>query len=71
MTNQRDEDLAVCLDCGAQVFDQERLYPVGCDDVVCMECAFRRGGRYDEKEGRWLVPPAVDDLLSSVESVGH
>jgi hypothetical protein len=36
--------------------------------VLCMECALRRGGAWDEGRDRWSVPPRVDDLLVRYDS---
>lgn len=67
-----DDGFETCLGCGAQVSSVvNRLFPVGCDDVICMECALRRGGEYDEERDQWKVAPQVDDLLEAVESHAH
>lgn len=73
MPNPGDDDaVETCLDCGALVSAVvNRVFAVGCDDVICMECAERRGGEYDEEQDRWKVAPQVDDLLESVESHAH
>jgi hypothetical protein len=65
-----DIDLTtVCADCGTAVSPgEDRVYPFGTESVVCMECAVRRGGAYDEAKDRWTVPPRVDDLLLRSES---
>ena len=71
MPNDRDE-FVPCLVCGALVSPAvNRIFAVGCEDLICMECALRRGGAYDESEDRWGVAPHVDDLLDEVEHVGH
>lgn len=64
MASYEPDELAPCSDCGATVAsDQERLYAFGTEGVLCMECALRRGGAWDEGRDRWSVPPRVDDLL--------
>lgn len=71
MTNERDEPMT-CLDCGELVSrSADRMYAVGCEDVLCMACCLARGGIYDEDEDRWTVPPKIDDLLRSVEVHAH
>jgi hypothetical protein len=71
MSNQRDE-LVSCLECGAMVAPAvDRVFPVGCEEIICMECALRRGGVYDENEDRWETEPRIADLLESVESHAH
>jgi hypothetical protein len=71
MRSEPDDDLATCLDCRWQVPPEDRVYAVGCEDVLCLECALRRRGRYDESEDRWIVAPSVADLLASAEVVGQ
>jgi hypothetical protein len=51
--------------------DVDRVFPVGCEDVICMECPLRGGGAYDESEDRWETGPRIDDLLESVEPLAH
>ena len=67
MASYEPDDMA-CSDCGAGVApSQDRLYAFGTDGVLCMECALRRGGAWDEGKDRWTVPPRVDDLLTRYE----
>jgi hypothetical protein len=71
MSNERDETMT-CLDCGEPVSPStDRMYAVGCEDVLCMACCLARGGVYDEDADRWTVPPKIDDLLRSVEIHAH
>jgi hypothetical protein len=66
--NETGEAMA-CFDCGNPVdLAADRLYAFGTDGVLCMECALRRGGAWDEERERWTVPPRVDDLLIRGES---
>ena len=72
MPNGRNEEFVSCLDCGASVAPAvDRVFPVGCEDVICMECALKRGGIYDEGEDRWETEPQIDDLLESIEPLAH
>jgi hypothetical protein len=69
MASYEPDELLSCSDCGAAVAtDLERLYAFGTDSVLCMECALRRGGAWDEGRDRWTVPPRVDDLLVRYQS---
>jgi hypothetical protein len=69
MASYEPDELLSCSDCGAAVATvQERLYAFGTDGVLCMECALRRGGTWDEGRDRWSVPPRVDDLLVRYDS---
>jgi hypothetical protein len=57
------EDLVTCVDCGGAVWaDVDRSFMYATDEVLCFECARRRGGVFDEHEDRWVVPPDVDGL---------
>ena len=72
MPNDQNEEFVSCLECGASVAPAvDRVFPVGCEDVICMECALKRGGIYDENEDRWETEPRIDDLLESVEPLAH
>jgi hypothetical protein len=69
MASYEPDELSPCSDCGAVVASaQERLYAFGTEGVLCMECALRRGGAWDEGRDRWSVPPRVDDLLVRFDS---
>jgi hypothetical protein len=58
-----DDELATCIDCGAAVFtDVDRSFTCSADEVLCFDCARRRGGVFDEHEDRWVVPPDVGGL---------
>jgi hypothetical protein len=64
MATDETFDMFGCSDCGATVAPaQDRVYAFGTDGVLCMECALRRGGAWDEGRDRWTVAPRVDDLL--------
>ena len=65
MYDEREEDLGACADCETPLnAEGERIYAVAGDVLLCVACAVRRGGRYDESEDRWVTPPNVDDLLN-------
>ena len=71
MATEQD-DLVSCLDCGELVSPVgDRVYAVGCEDVLCMTCSLARGGAYDEVEDRWVVVPRFDDLAQSAEAHAH
>lgn len=58
-----DMEIFVCTLCGESVKPAtERAFAFGDEDVLCYACAVRRGGRYDDAEDRWTVPPKVADL---------
>jgi hypothetical protein len=62
MHRSEARELVDCLDCGAAIApERERAFAVGDDMYLCFECAVRRGGVYDEREDRWMVPPIVED----------
>ncbi len=69
MPNNRDENLMTCEECGGTVSPAgDRVFALGCEAVLCMECTLRRGGVYDETDDRWTVAPKVDDLLERAEA---
>lgn len=70
MTDRIDDELRPperCASCGAQIAESEeedeRVFALDDDSVVCFACALERGGEWDEAEHRWARPPLVDDLL--------
>ncbi|HXI56649.1 MAG TPA: hypothetical protein VNO55_11360 [Polyangia bacterium] len=72
MTNERGDDFDECLECGAVISTLgDRGFAVGAEDIICMECALRRGGSYDENQDRWVTPPRIDDLLKSIDDGVH
>lgn len=62
MHQSESEQLATCIVCGAEVSPPDRPYDCGDEQVLCYECAVRRGGVYDEPHDRWAVAPQVADL---------
>lgn len=58
------EDAPRCADCGASVPPVGgRGYSVSADQVLCWDCAVRRGGAYDEVEDAWATRPRAHDLV--------
>jgi hypothetical protein len=56
--------LVECADCGGEIVsERDRSYAFGDESEICIACAIRRGGRYDELHDHWTVAPAVQDLL--------
>ena len=52
-----------CADCGAQVVAAaDRAFEFGTQELLCWQCAERRGGRYDAHQERWSVAPDVAGL---------
>jgi hypothetical protein len=63
MHRSEADDLARCLQCGAEVSrSQDRAYAFGEDSLLCMACALQRGGRYDDQRDKWTEPPRVEGL---------
>lgn len=61
------EDLVSCRGCGDTVsLSLDRVFALDEEDGLCLGCATRRGGRYDEQQDRWTVEPQVDDLAADV-----
>lgn len=72
MTTETDDDIMVCAGCGASLAPGlDRVYPLGVEDVLCMECSQLRGGVYLEEEDRWTVAPRVDDLMERLEEAAR
>lgn len=63
-----ETDLVRCADCGEEIQIENRSYMVGPDTVICMDCARKRGGEYDEETDRWSVPPETRDLIEREEA---
>lgn len=56
------EDIVECIDCGAPMAPgQDRAFALSDDAFLCLACATRRGGVYDETEDRWAAAPNVGD----------
>jgi hypothetical protein len=60
--DESEIETLVCADCGGAVAGGvDRGFPFG-PNVLCWECALRRGGRYDAQQDRWTVAPDLSDL---------
>jgi hypothetical protein len=56
------EDLVRCLDCGVLISPAtDRTYAISAQDFLCLGCAERRGGVYDEAEDRWTSAPELGE----------
>lgn len=61
--NEVQEPAQPCADCGAEVFGAlAGAFEFGTQQLLCWQCAERRGGRYDARQERWSVAPDVTDL---------
>jgi hypothetical protein len=62
------DGLVECADCGVPVdVEFERGYRVADNSALCMACAIKRGGSFDEDEDLWSVPPDVIGLFPDTE----
>ena len=60
---ERDEEQTLpCADCGAGTVVADRTYEFGSEQLLCWQCAERRGGRYDAHQERWSQEPEIADL---------
>jgi hypothetical protein len=60
MHRQEANQLANCVDCGAEISAaMDRSYASGGIGVLCWECAVRRGGSYDAERDEWSVSPEL------------
>jgi recombinational DNA repair protein (RecF pathway) len=56
-------ELTHCCECGTMVYPAtDRAFGVDEDEFLCVECAIRRGGVYDELWDRWAVPPNLSGI---------
>jgi hypothetical protein len=63
MHRSESAELIDCCDCGAIMSPAtERAFGVGEDEFLCLDCAIRRGGVYDEPRERWTVPPNLSGI---------
>ena len=52
-----------CADCGTLVIDGLMpLYAFGEGEILCGQCAVRRGGQYDAEHDKWVKDPNISDL---------
>jgi len=72
MHRSEDRELVDCIDCGATIAaERERAFAVTDDVYLCLDCAVRRGGVYDELHDRWVTPPKVSDLSPQANAVAR
>lgn len=63
MHRSEDRELALCADCGAQLRPgPDTTFSFGVSGVLCLECAVRRGGRYDGARDHWTEEPSLSGL---------
>ena len=62
MESNEFEELTECCSCGAPLGGTEHDAFRVDDALVCYDCAVRRGGLYDTRQGRWVMEPDVSDL---------
>lgn len=63
MHRSEASELAVCIECGGEIWpERDRAYLITDDDVLCFGCALKRGGAYDERKDRWTAPPDLTGL---------
>jgi hypothetical protein len=68
MHRSETTEFVSCSDCGADVSSGlDREFEFGESQVLCFDCALRRGGSYDESRDRWSVVPTIDDIKPSYE----
>lgn len=56
-----------CAGCGTPVAEDSRSYAFGENQLLCWECALRRGGSFDSKEDRWIAEPNTGDLATEAD----
>jgi len=56
------EAMVPCAGCGTAIPDDSRSFAFGETQLLCWECAIRRGGSFDAKEDRWITEPHTEDL---------
>jgi hypothetical protein len=67
--DERDDHVGRCVDCGSALdVAADRSYSRDESFALCSACATKRGARYDESEGLWVVPPDLSGLGVESES---
>ncbi len=65
--DSREGGIEPCAGCGAEVCPARDLsFVFGRRAVLCGDCAFRRGGRYDVERDRWETLPDYRDLADEL-----
>ncbi len=63
MHRTESETLVECWACGASIAPEiDRAFAISDDAFLCFECALERGGKFNDEEDRWTLPPNVADL---------
>lgn len=62
MEEEEFEDTVECWECGEAIADPGEAYWFSPEGALCLECAARRGGEYDELADRWTREPDTTDL---------
>lgn len=66
MHQTESDELSQCADCGAEVSPgRDRAYAYDAENVICFECATRRGGGWDALHERWEKAPDLSGLVDS------
>jgi hypothetical protein len=53
-----------CYECGTPLeYVDMPSYAIDAERTLCLRCATRRGGTYDEAEGHWTLHPDLHDLI--------
>ena len=65
MHRSESYDLVACADCGVEIsLGADRVYLVTEAAGLCMACAMRRGGVYDDLHDNWRRAPSLSGLQS-------
>lgn len=64
-----EEQWVECAECGSLIPEGAPSFAFGPDpgEVLCFECAVRRGGKYDALEDHWTTLPDTSDLEGAPE----
>jgi hypothetical protein len=52
-----------CANCGVALREDENVFAIDDELVVCFDCALARGGSWDAAGQCWAKAPQVDDLV--------
>jgi hypothetical protein len=67
MHRSEEHEWACCVDCGAEIRPgPDPTFALGAG-VLCLDCALRRGGRYDAEQDRWVTEPDFGDLAPAFD----
>jgi hypothetical protein len=63
MHRSESYDLVACADCGAEIsLGADRVFLVTEDAGLCVGCAMKRGGVYDDVHDTWRKAPSLSGL---------